>query len=502
MTTPAFTTRTWRTWRARSTAWVDWRSGAGADHRGAFSMPPAVSLPTFLAYLPADAERVFVVGPRMGDGTPDGLREWLFDTGTHWHASPQGHYLEDLAQFTLRFTANATGRRVTIHRAASWFGEGDYSPADVAAAWNYLAQRVGQVFDGGALLDTPATTGRDLFVRGLGDHCFPLASPEHQDLIRATTGQGRIQLLPHDPDDDPPGRRGAMPGLAEYDGRLMYGALCWGLGSGVVADDQAAGPGGWAAFASDFRHFPMRRARYQVRFTVPRGWAHVGLCGAWTCSSWAYPDQPGETAETWVDGSELALMARSRWPFTILRRLTLGAPVGAGPLDRWAKKLVELRLSLTRTGDHLAAAGARAIMLHAIGAFFGRPHMVTRTCPLDDARRVPMAARGVRIEGDSIVWGEPRPPAWPELSHPEWAAAIWARARTRLLTGPGGTGALHVERSGVVAFRTDAVYLTARQDWADDGKAGRLRLAGWTPGPLPWPRSVVELLSLRDRGRA
>lgn len=495
-----YTSKRWRTWRPKRVAFVDWRAGIGVTDHGVFTLPERAKLADFLPTMTAqDVERVFVTGARIGDSA-DGLREWMTQEAPGWSPAPEGHYLEDLQQFTLRY-CGPDGRRVAIMRAAAWFGEGDYSTIAALAAWNRLGEAVAGAFEGGTLLATPATTGRDLLVRGLGPHRYALAGDEHQALIRSTTGQGRVQLLPPVGQVwDRPAPLG-LPGLAEYDGRLMYGALCWGLGSGVAGDTIATGPGAWAALAAQFRENPYRRARYQIRFRVPAGWAHVGLAGVWTGSGWAYPERPGEEGATWVDGSELALMARYGWPFTILRRLTLHDPK-PGPLDQWARKLSGLRVGLVAGGERLAGAGARAILLHAIGAFMGRPHVVTRSAPIEMPGAVPPDAVGVRVEGDVIVWGERRAPAWPELSHPEWAAAVWARCRARMLSGPGEVGALHVPRSSVVAFRTDALYLTERQPWSDDGKVGRLRLASWTAGPLPWPESVAQLLHMRDVARS
>lgn len=505
MTAPAFTSRRWRTWREKRPAFVDWRLGQGVHAGGGFQFRPQARLLDFLEGMPPEVERVFVLGPRIGD-TPDGLRAWLTGRSGEWVG--EGHYLEDTDSHTLRFVG-PEGRRLSVVRAAAWLGEGDYLPIDAWSAWSLLGATVASAFPGGTLLATAASTGRDLLVRSMGENVYPLASPEHQDLIRQTTGQGRTQLLsgcrwegddrgltvwPPDP----------MPGLAEYDGRLMYGALCRELGSGVAEDIEAGGPASQAALAAEFDERPYRRARYLIHWRVPSGWDRVGLVGRWD-DGWTYPSIPGNDGTSWVDGAELLLMARYGWPFAIVRRLTLHPPIGPGPLDRWAKKLVgirELLLMARQEGGgrpyELAAAGARALLLHAIGAFTGSPHLVTKTAPLDQGARVPNGAIGVRIEGETLVWGERQATAWPELAHPEWSAAVWARCRARLLSGPGDTGALHVPAETVVAFRTDALYLTERQDWPDDGKAGRLRLVRYVPGPLRWPRSQRELLAMRE----
>lgn len=501
------TAQRWRTWRPKSVAFLDWRTGNFASSLGIPSrIPPRAPLGDVLAILGRyrGIERIYVVGPRIGDG-PDDFRAWLSGDTGEWTAAKAGHYLENLDAHTLRFVSTeGLPRSVEILRSAGYFGEraivggggGGRGVAEHLEAYKLLDFEVGQRFDGGTLLASPATTGRDLFARTLGDRTYPVADPEHQSLIRATTGQGRIELVAE------PGAE--LPGLAEYDGRLMYGALCWGLGSGVAEDYTATSRDHERGLLASFHADPMLRARYLIRFMVPRHWGHVGLVGVWDGERWTYPRSGGATHETWVEGSELALMDREGWRFTILRRLTLDGQ-GGKPLDTWARKLVELRqLYAPHPGGvgQLVAAGARSILLHAIGAFMGREHVVTRTAPVSEPARVPITAVGARIEGETIVWGERQPVAWPELSHPEWAAAIWGRCRARMLSGPTGqnlagwgnrSGALHVPLAEVVGFKTDALYLTAAHPWPDDGAAGRLRLRSFVKGPVRAPATVHQL---------
>lgn len=495
------TGRRWRTWRPKATAFLDWRTGSYATTLGVpGNIGPMVTLGELLRLMGRHRgiERIYVVGPRIGDG-PDDFRAWLSGELGEWAPARAGHYLENLDAHTLRFmTTEGLPRSVEILRSAGYFGESGASVEHHLDAYMLLDFEIGQRFDGGTLLASPATTGRDLFARTLGDREYPTAEPEHQALIRSTTGQGRIELVAE------PGSE--LPGLVEYDGRLMYGALCWGLGSGVTEDYTAATIDHERGLLASFRADPMLRARYQIRFAVPRFWDHVGLVGVWDGQRWTYPRAGAETHETWVDGSELALMDGEGWRFSIVRRLTLHQ--GGKPLDTWAKKLVELRqLYSPGRGEHavsqLVGAGARSILLHAIGAFMGREHVVTRTALVSEPGRVPVTAVGARIEGDTLVWGERQPVAWPELSHPEWSAAIWARCRARMLSGPTGTvrrnrdqrsGALHVPLAEVVGFKTDALYLTAaHQEWPDDGAAGRLRLRSVVPGPVRAPATVHQL---------
>lgn len=63
-------------------------------------------------------------------------------------------------------------------------------------------------------------------------------------------------------------------------------------------------------------------------------------------------------------------------------------------------------------------------------------------------------------------------------------------------------GALHAPPGTVVAFRTDAVYLTQPQNWPYHGQPGDYLRKGQLTGPVPAPTTEDELLALRDRGRA
>ncbi len=412
-----------------------------------------------------DTEQVYVCGPIVTASAE--LLAWaeLPDGWTHG-----AHYLKlPHPIFRLR---RPDGRAVEVHRAESFYGDG-VTPAIAAAAADELGAQLAQRFDRAQLLATPATTGRELLARSLPPGDFACLSDEHQDLIRSTSGQGRIQML---------WQGDELPELAEYDGRFMYAALCWGLGAGPATHD-------------DEPTFERRaRGRYRVRFTAPAGWDHVGLLGVMDGDGWAYPTEG--THETWCDGAELLVAERHGWSFDVVERLLL-ADGKADPMRRWADRLVAARDAVELPASR---AALRSILLHGIGALHGRPSRVTRVtveAPPDDAELL-------RIDGDRFVWTEPATATrWSAMSHPEWTSAIWARARARLLDGPKGIGALHIPRSQLVAFRTDAIYLAGRRpDWesADDGKPGRFRLAAHQLGPMPGPSTSRELLALKEQG--
>ncbi len=62
-------------------------------------------------------------------------------------------------------------------------------------------------------------------------------------------------------------------------------------------------------------------------------------------------------------------------------------------------------------------------------------------------------------------------------------------------------GALHTEPGSVVAFRTDALYLTQPQAWPHHDQPGDYLLKGHLTGSVAAPTTEAELLALRDAGR-
>ena len=473
------TSRRFRPLRARSTIFRRWARDAG-EQLGQLGDGAGV-------------ERIFLVGERPGQ-TIAGVREWATaELPAGWSHSERGHYMEGDSP-VLRYQ-HESGATVELHRSASWFG--DSTDVDrCREAWVLLGHLMRRAFGLPALLATPTTTGREAWLRTIPEGREWLVLPsEVQELIRSTSGQGRIELVAE------PGAE--LPALVEMDARWAYSALCRQL-AGVAADEGAT----WELVAGA-PFDPYARARWHVRGEVPRDWSHVGILPVKDESGgWRWPRRPGERFDTWADGAELLVAQRHGWHFSVVEALTFPTYRGAGPLDQWSKKLRELR----ETARNLAAVGARdegvvelvghairAMLLHAIGGFHGTPHRVTRAVPIDEPEKVPAGVH-FRLEGSVLAWAEVRPPAWPEMVHPEWSAAIWARARARLVDAPDGAGALHVPFSEVVGFRTDAVYLTAPASWPDDGKAGRYRVKSHVLGPLRAPANQLELLALRDGG--
>jgi len=460
--------------------------------------PVAATIGEQLAQLGDRVERLYVTGGRPG-GSSAGMLAWgLGELPAGWAHHAGGHYTE--TDFPCYRYRNPAGATLEVHRAAGWFGERATWPAaeTCAQAWELLRDGLERGFDHGQLRSTPSATGRNLWLRTIPfqhDGWAP-CSVDVQQLIRSTAGQGRLQLVM-------PGGTPLPAGLVEYDARFAYAALCWGLPAGEPTRDRVNEYAG------------QQRGRYRCTWTVPAGWQHPGLLAG---RGERYVDEPGATGSGWVDGAELGVALNAGWPVTIHERLLFPRYRGRGPLDTWADKLVKLRERVTADVDagrvepeagQLVCDALRAVLLQGVGAFASRPRVVTR-CSADIAD-VPAGAvnrrfdRGARLH----VWGEPAPASRyaAEMAHPEWTAAIWARARARLLDAPTGipgvrTGALHTEPGTVIAFRTDALYLSADPGWQqlDDGRPGRYRLKHVWPGPMVSPADHAELLAWKVAG--
>lgn len=372
-----------------------------------------------------------------------------------------------------------------VTEAASWFGAANVAEAGAehcARVWAWLSAAVRHYWhdERVTLLATPASTGRDLWLRTIPpNHAgYPVLSDDLQGLIRSTAHQGRIEVMPA-----PPGGA-TVGGLWEYDLRFAYLAVARNLPLGRPELRQAP-----TITALTVRE----PARWSVRFTVPKRWNRPGLLPVMAeGGGWHYPTVGRHTAT--VDGCELALAVQHGWKIEPLQALVW--PDTGNPFRVMSDRLQRILTDSLRHSEltrRMVRQAVRAVALHTIGSMHGAGHKVSRTGEPD---QVPAEAERLQVLPDGrMSWVEMEPAPWAETVHPEWSAHIWARARYRvaaaMMQAPAGT---------VVAVRTDAIYSTEPWNWlpADDGKIGRWVLKRTVPGPLPWPASHSELLRMRE----
>lgn len=481
--------------RHRTTAYL-FTNGVGVvDDGRTVDVPGDGSLYHLVQALPPDVRRVFLVGPRPG-GSADGLRSWMLDPFVADDWRDVGTHLDHAAP-AIRLEHRGDGRKLEVYRAAAWFGEGDYSQATACATMAHLNALLKAAFGREAeALSTPGSTGRDLWAR-TGGTAAEVLDAETRELIATSgsSGQGRIEVCTL-----PALKR--LPGLYCYDGILMYGALCKDreMPVGPVVRDTIP------------EIAPYTRARYRVGFRVPDGWSHVGLLPVWAASErrWHYPATPRSMWETWADGCEVELAKRWGWTIGIRERLLFDK---RKVLDTWATRLIELRervaasyraCELTLEQCQMLMAALRNMLLHTVGMFARREREAVRVywpqdAHLIEASRLVGAPRRLPSGAWLATYREPLPASQERYQHPEWAAHIWAVARSRLLEyKPQNAGALTVPREQVLAFRTDAIYTSRAQGWLGV-RPGQFRLKGAISSPVAAPHDEAALLRLAER---
>ncbi|WP_329317907.1 hypothetical protein OIE77_42375 [Streptomyces sp. NBC_01715] len=523
------------TQQARPTVFLDTDTGVlvhrNQTHRLDLGTGTAAEILTAVfRTIPEDVERIYITGGdpwhRDADRYPylrDAVTAWLNAPTPGWRTDTgrgkdrmAGHFVHPRHPVG-RYQRESADQHVEIRSVGEWFDADGDDPATVRDAFVLLWQALRRHWSDAVVMGSPSQTGRDLWTRTIparGQHAegYPVLSEELRSLLHATAGQGRTELI------TPPQVPDQLPQLVEYDRTFAYAKHTWKSPVGTPRRVTAHTFASWSEKEQTKALFGC--GHWQVRVTVPDTWQHVGILPAPAPGerAWHYPHTPGTTFTTWAGGPEIHTALSNPiqpWKIEILDGILWD---DGKPLDDWAKKLKETWTNLTAQahfqGDaqqaraaHLASRAVRAILLYGIGSFAQRPRMVTGTTPRTLERDIPADAEIIGFDDDQITWQRPTGFSRDPNAHPEWAAAIWSGARAALLTQRHRddntyAGALHTEPGSVVAFRTDAVYLTSAQNWPYHHQPGDYLLKGHLAGPLTAPTSEEDLLALRDTGRA
>ncbi|MFD9865530.1 hypothetical protein [Streptomyces alboflavus] len=522
------------TQQARSTVFLDTTTGVlvhrnQTHHLDLGDRSAAEILTAVFHTIPEGVERIYITG-----GDPwhrDAARyPYLRDAVTSWLNAPTPQWRTDTGRGRDRMAGhfvharNPVGRyqrdngeqHVEIRSVGEWFDAGGEDPHTIRDAFVLLWQALRRHWNDAVLMGSPSQTGRDLWTRtiptrGQWSDGFPVLSEDLRSLLHTTAGQGRNELI------TPPRVPEQLPQLVEYDRTFAYAKHTWKSPVGTPRRITAH------TFAAWSEKEQMRAlygcGHWHIRVTVPDTWNHVGLLPAPAPGerAWHYPAAPGSTFTTWAGGPEIhTALANPLQPWKV--EILDGILWEDGkPLDDWAKKLKEAWANLSAQahfqGDteqaraaHLASRAVRSILLYGIGSFAQRPRMVTGTTPRTAERDVPADAEIIGFDDQLITWQRPTGFSNDPNAHPEWAAAIWSGARAALLTQRHRddntyAGALHTPPGTVIAFRTDALYLTQPHNWPYHHQPGDYLLKGHLTGPLPAPTTEEELLTLRDTGR-
>ncbi|MFE7497534.1 hypothetical protein ACFU6O_00345 [Streptomyces albidoflavus] len=523
------------TQQARSTVFLDTTTGVlvhrnQTHHLDLGTRTAADILHAVFNALPEGAERIYITAGDPWHRDAD-RHPYLRDAVTSWLNAPTPGWRTDTGRGRDRMAGhfvharNPVGRyqhensehHVEIRSVGEWFDLDGDDPHTVRDAFVLLWQSLRRHWSDAVIMGSPSQTGRDLWTRtiptrGQWADGYPVLSEELRGLLHATAGQGRNELI------TPPRVPSQLPRLVEYDRTFAYAKHTWKSPVGTPRRITAHTFATWS-------HKEQQRALYgcghwHVRVTVPDTWNHIGLLPAPAPGdrAWHYPAEPGTTFTTWAGGPEIHTALTNPltpWKIDILDGLLWEE---GKPLDDWARKLKETWTNLSAQARlqgnpqqaraaHLASRAVRSILLYGIGSFAQRPRMVTGTTPRTLERDIPTDAEIISFDDHTITWQRPTGFTRDPNAHPEWAAAIWSGARAALLTqrhrdDDTYAGALHTQPGSVIAFRTDALYLTHTQNWPHHQQPGDYLLRGHLTGPLTAPTTEEELLTLRNTGRA
>lgn len=480
--------------------------------------------------IPDGIERLYITAGdpwhRQADRYPylkDAVTAWLNAPTPGWRTDTgrgrdrmAGHFVHPRNPVA-RYMRNDGQQHIEIRSVGEWFDPEGADPATIRDAFVLLWKTLRTHWPDAVVMGSPSQTGRDLWTRtiptrGQFADGYPVLSEELRGLLHATAGQGRTELI------TPPRVPEQLPALVEYDRTFAYAKHTWKSGVGTPRRITAATFASWSEKEQTKALFSC--GHWHIRATIPHDWNHVGLLPAPAPGdrAWDYPHTPGTTFTTWAGGPELYTALTNPhqpWHIEILDGLLWK---DGKPLDDWSTRLkdswtqlgaqAELHADPTqRTAAHLASRAVRSLLLYGIGSFAQRPRTVTGTTPRTHERDLPADAEIIAFDENTITWQRPTGFARDPHAHPEWAAHIWSSARAALLTqrhreDNTHAGALHTPPGTVIAFRTDALYLTQPQNWPYHGRPGDYLNKGHLTGPLPAPHTEDELLTLRDAGRA
>jgi len=510
------------------TIWVDATTGQGVKSDG-MRVTPKVGerrknpnltdmLDTAASY---GAERIMYTG-KPPEPAP-GVRHWLLVQTPGWKAD--GHHLASPP--VGRFVHRNTGQKVHIYFASSWFGDLALTPAQAREAWDVTESVIQTIVEKQHLLKTPSGTGLSMWWLSLPRDrktneiaAPPHVSPDIADDLRRTSGQHHIEHLVAGPNFSThedciplvdPEKTRKIDTFTYVDGRFMYAALGreLGVGPGVRLN---------RAHAFDLMtEEPYARAWYEVRFTVPQDWHHVGLLGVQheaKADGWFYPNRPGARHVTWADASEINVALANGWGIEPLQAIAFKK---ARPLDTFMQRLnraretVEANEELPRPLRRAVTGALRMILLQTIGAL--APRETKKTMFAESALEIPPQYQSTVVRhGAHYAYQVPGDRNNPANYHPELPVQVWGRARARVLDAPTATdlhggGALRVPADSLIGINGDAIYTTTIPTWSlpvergggDDGKTGRLRIKGVALGSFNTPATRQARDGLRAR---
>ncbi|MFB6881256.1 Mucin-19 [Streptomyces noursei] len=487
------------------------------------------------AHVRDTTERIYITAGdpwhRDADRYPylkDAVRAWLdAPMPGGWKVESQrghdrlaGHFVPDRHGGTPVGRWERGHQHVEIRSVSEWFDPEGADVATIRHAFTLMWQNLKKDWPDLVLMGSPSQTGRDLWTRTIPTKAgarwtdgYPVMSDEIRQLLHATSGQGRTELI------TPPRVPEQLPQLYEFDRTLAYGKHTWASGVGAPRRVTAQSFASWSE--KEQANALFAPSHWQVRITIPDDWNHVGILPSPVEGdrAWIYPHEAGRTFTTWAGGAEVNLALRNPitpWKIEILDGLLWESGT---PLKEWSEKLKKAWSGLSAAATHagtdelrqaykLASRGVRSILLYGIGGFAQRPTTTTGQVPIGRESQIPNGATITSMTDDTVIWERTKMSRNPN-AHPEWASGVWSAARAALLStrakNPDGqsvhVGALHLPPHSVVAFRTDAIYTTVMPNWPYNGEPGDYLLKGTMPHPVAAPTTESEFYTLQSLGR-
>lgn len=541
-----------------ATAYMDFTTGRGYLDNGTPIRPyvgrgrknPNLTdkLDTIRHLAPATLDKVRILLTGKVPSADRNTRHWLLVQTPGWLA--ENHLIGTPP--TGRFVHELTNLEVEVRVASEWFGDTPLNPRQARDAFMFLDYLLADSFKASlpagtqtALMLSPTATAGNLWAATIppGLNLEPVTEDIAEEL-HATSGQHHQEhnvsgpVTEAHPDVVPlidSRVVNELPRFTYIDGRFMFAALCRELGTGPAVRLNRTQAYELMCTMPDAKP----RARFEIRFTVPDTWRHVGIFGVQhpnAAQGWYYPNRPGATGITWADAAEVEVGMRNGWLIEPLQAIIFNTKMAkrhskkdaggrvireqtaARPLDKWAEKLQQARQQAMHDPvvedpviRQAAGAALRQILLQGIGNFASRGR--SGTCVVDDPKSIPpQYADTAMRKGEVWTYTVPQElsPRQQAFYRPELAVQVWGKGRARVLHAPTNhefAGALQLPGDSIIGINGDAIYTTSYPSWAlpqdtgglDDGKAGRLRLKGYTEGPLPLPTTRAERDTLRAR---
>lgn len=365
------------------------------------------------------------------------------------------------------------------------------------------------------ILATPALTSMDLLRRKLPAKARYENLPfDIESILMSNFSQARTELFNHSQD--------ILETLYNYDGLWFYAACCRHVPTGRIIHDYenelAMTPPSKNGYQSTIAGF------YRVQVTVPENWYHIGLLPTKNPnrdeSVSVYPNQPGDSFESWCSDKELRLakdhgwhfeiLERILWPDTQARKVDLGQDgyerTGQDPLRYWMEGLVNLRQNIILKYPEPVQSMLKDAIRNLLNMGVGKMHAASQTVDMYAKDFMEYPGKGAHLKeeyADGSIRYEKKAELTPYQKQsfmPHWTLYVWCTCKVKITQA-----ALSVPYENLVSIRTDGIWTTCPCEFENTGKPGCFREKQLiNRGPFSWPKNDIDFVNMIQiaRGRA